>query len=188
MPDQKIPAPGRSRLGRSRDSALWNHYLDSLEGEESNGNAGGDAEDYFYQQARDFDPRKAVNEYAQGAYQEIFNGTGGVGQQLDDLRGRSVGSGRLDTGFFDRDSGEVMQRGQADLNSRIAQQSTAAAGMNLSRINSIGDYGANRRSRYLDMLSGGLDREQAAKNASRKATNDTLSTVGQFAGLALGFL
>jgi hypothetical protein len=142
--------------------ALNSRYITAL-GQDDAAGTGAEAE--YRKRALAFDPTKSINDFAKGAYGEVFSSPGGVGDQLTNLKGAAVGAGRLDTGFFDRDQGEVVERGQQDLNSRILGASVQGAGMTLQNNEDIGQYGQNVRSRYLDLLSGGIDRAQADANA-----------------------
>lgn len=74
--------------------------------------------------ASGFDAGAALKTYADGATSDFFK------QQkisLDALRGSSVGAGRLDTGFFDKDQGDVIEELGRGYTSDIAKQAVAAA-------------------------------------------------------------
>lgn len=75
---------------------------------------------------RDFDAGAAMKEYAKGAYSDFERG---VKTSLDSLRGLSVGEGRLDTGFFDKDQGDVITELGRGYTSDIAKQALNAAGI-----------------------------------------------------------
>src|SRR5688500_16009957 len=56
--------------------------------------------------ADDFDASKQLDTWARGAYANVSEGST---DQLRDLEGQSVSQGRLDTGFYDEDRGEVIE-------------------------------------------------------------------------------
>jgi len=73
-----------------------------------------------------YDAGAAVNSYARGAASDFFRDTGVA---LDDLRARSVAAGRVDTGLFDKDQGDVVTELGRGFTSDIARQAVAAAGI-----------------------------------------------------------
>ena len=122
------------------------------------------AEDSYYGRALAFDPMRSVERYARGAGDIARTG---FREELRDLRGDAVGRGRLDTGFFDEDVGDLWKDTQRDLNSRIAMQATEAAGLELRNNEGIGQYGANVQDRYRDMLAVIRARQTAENNVRR---------------------
>lgn len=129
-----------------------------------------------------FDPRAAFKEYATGA-NEDFRRT--LGTELRGLRD-SAAPGRMDTGFYDVDRGEIgkdlASRFSADLNRRALD----TAGMRQRQIEYTGNYGMSRGQDYQDMLAGTLDRETAERNAKRKFKGDLIGGAMQLGGAALG--
>ena len=81
---------------------------------------GAGMEQEYDRRALAFDPQESLNRYATGAWDTIQHGVGGMDDQLRDLRGSAVGSGRLDTGFFDEDQGAVINRGLQSFGSALA--------------------------------------------------------------------
>lgn len=126
----------------------------------------------YVKQLEDYDPAAAVKQYATGAWNAAYGEVGGVRDQLATLAGKSVGAGRLDTGFFDLDQGDVINRATDSLNANIAQQSVAASGQKLGAIGQLGTYANEERSRYLDLLTGGMNFEQSRKNAEAQRSAD----------------
>jgi hypothetical protein len=128
-------------------------------------------QDEYIRRALSFDPTKAVGDTARGAWSSIVGDVGGLKDMLRDLKGQSVGSGRLDTGFFDEDQGAVVNRAVENLNANIAQGSLQATSMAQRNIEDIGSYASQSRARYLDLLTGGLNQQIAQQEAAaaRKA-------------------
>jgi hypothetical protein len=147
-------------------------------------------------QPESYDAGAAVKEYAGGA---LDTAKTAIGDQLQQLRSQSGRGGHVDTGYFDRDQGEVIQRvgrefanavsGQAVNAAGITSASrTAASGQRLGALESAAGIGAGLEegsaNRYADLLSGGLDRQQAQANADaqRKATR-TSGILGLIGGI-----
>jgi hypothetical protein len=128
----------------------------------------------------EFDPFEAVGTSARAGF-ETFRDD--FSEFLRDFRGQQVGSGRLDTGFAVEDEDRVLFRGLQDLNRQIAGQALGASSLKLSAISRADQS----RDRFLDLLSGGLDREQAKKNAKFGA-DDFFSSVLPTVGAALPFI
>src|SRR5688572_13081478 len=71
----------------------------------ANRNAANTATDAYLDKATNFDAGASFKEFADGAYGSFQTN---LGKELRNLAGRSVGAGRLDTGFFDEDQGQVI--------------------------------------------------------------------------------
>lgn len=130
---------GRLNNFRSERTEAWNPS--NLRGVSTaplrNFNAGGTMRDYLTQsggtQTWDtnatgatsaYDPRAAVDEYARGAAAQSRHV---LAEQLEGAENAAARSGRLNTGFFDREKGSVIRRVGEDLNSRIATKAVDAA-------------------------------------------------------------
>ncbi len=124
-------------------------------------------QDEYIRRALSFDPSQAVADTARGTWSSIVSDVGGLKDMLRDLKGQSVGSGRLDTGFFDEDQGAVINRAVENLNSQVAQGSLQATGMAQRNIEDIGSYASQSRARYLDLLTGGLNQQIAQQEAAK---------------------
>ncbi len=107
---------------------------------------------------------------------------------LRDLKGSSVRNGRLNTGFFDEDAGELALDSERNLNNLISQQSIQALGMQQTNDARLLGAGENQQQQYLDLLSGGLDREQAEKNRQEQRRSSMWGSLAQLGGTAIGFL
>ena len=167
------------------------------------GQIGQDAVRTGYERTRDFDPSKALNEYARGAWGEILTGEGGIKDQLRDLRGQAVGAGRLDTGFFDEDQGAVIRRGMSTFGNQLAQQSMNATALMQRNNQALYGIGAEQQGVSMDALASRREeminarREQQERRRKRKrgiagAIGGVLGGVGGFlvggpAGAAAGY-
>jgi hypothetical protein len=127
-----------------------------------------------------FDPRAAFQEYAGGA-QRMFMDE--LGRELTTLRGQSVGAGRLETGFWDLDQGDVIRNVSGDFQNRIASGALQTAGMEQQRRGDLLASGTEARNRYFDLLAGTYDR---ATDAYRWNKQNRKKGLGAFLGGTLG--
>lgn len=144
---------------------------------------GRDLERTYIDRAKSFDPSKALDDYARGAFGQVSQN---ISDQLRDLTGRAVGSGRLNTGFFDEDQGEVVNRNLSDFNNQLLSHALDAESMGLQNLQSLGSYAANKQNTYYDLLSGGMDRETAEENARRQREASLFGGLAQLAGTYIG--
>lgn len=128
------------------------------------------AEQEGYQAFRDFDPTQAFQQYTDATLHQTGNA---LGDALQRMAGAAVGSGRLRTGFFDRDQGETARRFYSDANDRINQAALQTAGMRQQQLGTLLGYGQQARTRYLDLLNGNFDRVTGIQN-SQYGTSDFL--------------
>src|SRR5690606_15228267 len=159
-------------------ATLKNRFITALSASERRGR---EAEDEYFRRAREFDPSVAVRTAAEGAWASLLPQVRDV---ITDLRGRMVGAGRLRGGYGEMDEDEVWNRATQQLASEIARNAMSAAGLQLQNIQGLGGYGQAVTNRYLDMLAGGLDREQMAENARRRRRGG----IGALLGTGLGAL
>lgn len=136
---------------------------------------------------------RLTNFNAKGALEDFTRGAVDQSQlafrnNLRDLKGRSVKNGRLNTGFFDEDAGELALDSERNLNNLISQQSINALGMQQTNDARLLGAGENQQQQYLDLLSGGLDREQAEKNRREQRRSSMWGSLAQLGGTAIGFL
>lgn len=162
------------------NSGLKNRFLSQLDPTEARANR---AEDFYLDKATSFDPSAALDRYAGGVTSRLRRD---IGRDVDTLRGQQVGMGRLDTGFATEDEDRVVtdlgERAQEDLD-RAALQTT---GMDMQNYQNVGQYGQNTRNTFLDLMSGGLDRETAEANAKRQMWASIVSGLTGVAGAAVG--
>lgn len=95
-----------------------------------------------------FDPTEYGTTFARGAYGDF---QAQLGDELTNLTNRSVGAGRLRTGFFDQDQGGVVMRLGSDFNNRIAQASTVFSGQRLDALRSGAQLREGAVSRIADL-------------------------------------
>lgn len=161
-------------------ATLKNRFITALSASERRGR---EVEDEYLRRAREFDPSGAVRTAAEGAWASILPQ---VRDAITGLRGRMVGAGRLRGGYGEMDEDEVWNRATQQLTSEIARNAMSAAGLQLQNIQGIGGYGQAVTNRYLDLLAGGLDREQMAENARRRRRGGIGSLIGAGLGAAVG--
>lgn len=126
--------------------------------------------------ALSFDPSQAVDEFGQGFLSDAREG---LGEEFEDLVGGSVGRGRLRTGFFQRDAGNLFKDFNRRVSNAIAQASLQASGQKLQNIQGLQAFGSDLLGQQTDLLGGALDRATAEENAG--------GGFGNFLGRALGF-
>jgi hypothetical protein len=112
--------------------------------------------------AEAFDPSQAVTNFGSGFLDEAREG---LGQDFESLVGESVGSGRLRTGFFQRDAGRLFQDFNRRVSNAIALQSLEASRQSLSNIQGLQRTGSDLLGQQIDVLGGAFDRSTAEENA-----------------------
>lgn len=140
-------------------------------------------EDATYDKAAAFDPAAAYKEYMGGARSAAEDS---LGTQLKAMAGQAVGQGRLDTGFYDLDQGDVARNVWADYGRTMSGAALQTAGMQQQQNFGMLDYGAQRRNRYFDLLASGYDRSLAKENAKQARKGGFLKTLGKIGGAVLG--
>lgn len=147
-------------------------------------NAIGEEEQATRRAARDlrgFDPREAAQESARAQFDTFRED---LKEDFRTLRGRQVGSGRIDTGFGDEDEERFLRDRLDRLDRAVATRATNLSGQRLQQLGMV-----NRtRGRFLDMLSGQLDRETAEENARRQQLASILGGVTGTIGSIVPFL
>lgn len=144
-------------------------------------NQGNVATGNYLDYATNFDASKGLNDFAKGAY-------GTISEQLDkrlkDLTGSAVGAGRLNTGFFDEDQGEVVRGAQRDFSNAIASQAVNAQGQQLQNAEGLASFGQGQQRDANDLLT---SRREELENAYREEqARKRKSGFGGFIGGALG--
>lgn len=125
------------------------------------------------ERARDFDFRSAFDESMRGYRRDFMED---FGREAEGVRSSLAGSGRLLTGFGEED----YRRWEDEQGENFANASARMA-----RALATKQYNARQQSadRYLELLSGGLDREQARENAKRQQLASILQGVGSAASI-----
>jgi len=142
-----------------------------------------DAERGAYERAKSFDPSAAYGTYMEGARSKAADT---LGQQLKQLAGQAVGAGRLDTGFYDMDQGDVVRNVWDDYGRTASAAALQTAGMQQQNNFGLLNYGAEARNRYLDLLHGGYDRATAEKAAKDAKKGGFLGGLGKIVGGVVG--
>lgn len=174
---------GRNVPGWNMDE-FRKDYLKGLGEEEQ---FGLDAERDAYAQAKAWDPSAAFGQYAEAATGEAGES---LKKQLEALAGRSAGMGRIDTGFYDLDQGDVVRDVYGDLNRNLQSKALEVTGMQQQNNFGLLNYGQEARNRYFDLLTGFGDRRYAElypppKQKSGTSFGDFLKTGASIAALAL---
>lgn len=130
-----------------------------------------------------FDPGAAFNTFATGAWS---GAQAGFKENLRDLKGAAAGSGRLDTGFYDDDVGELARSTMDDFGRTIAGASLNVAGMQQNQNQFLGGQAMESENRYLDMLSGERDRQDAIEEAKANRKQQGKSALWGAVGGGLG--
>lgn len=97
-----------------------------------------------YQDLHNFDPNQAFQTYAKSAWDQSSEG---LAKQLDALSERSAAAGRIGTGFFDKDQGQVVRDVMRDYDNTISSAALNTANMDLSRRGALLNYGAQQQGR-----------------------------------------
>lgn len=185
------PSPGVPRPRSRGSTGLWGgdwnkfatttgHWNRAIQGQLDRGQQA--TEDYL-DRARAFDARAGLNEWASGAFSML---SGDLNRTLGDMAGQATGAGRLNTGFFDEDRGQVIQNVMRDFSQALAQQAMAAQGMQLQNDQALGAYGQRMTETGMEGLQArreeqiNNERERAARRRARGAAIGGL--LGQVAG------
>lgn len=140
-----------------------------------------------------FDPTAAIQRYANAQWDTAINDpTKGLKRQLTDLGGRSVGAGRLDTGFYDADQGDVISNVMRGYGNSVASTAVTGAGMEQANNATLYGEGADKTTQGLDLLTGRYNEQQttAADKAARarsKKRGIGSAIGGLLGGVAGGF-
>lgn len=132
-----------------------------------------------------YDPTAALQQYGAAAGSQ-FNTA--LNQNLKSLQGRAASAGRLKTGFYDQDVGRLTTNLAQQYQTDLAGEALGAAQLKANTLGTAAGYAEDEQNRYLDVLSGQLDREQARKNQVAQQQSSVWGTAGEVAGAALPFL
>lgn len=159
--------------------------------------------DGFQPRSYDFDPSQAMSEYAGGALSDM---DATVKRRLTDLRRDAGAQGRLETGMFDEDQGDVITEVARGTSSDLARQATTLAGFkndatmagDRTRLGALdagasgrvglagqaGNYASSAGGNYMDALVGGMNNEQNKANASAEQAENRRRGIFGFLGTA----
>lgn len=135
--------------------------------------------------AIEFDPSAAVNEYAQGAWGSMQMD---LSKYLDELRGGAVGAGRLDTGLYDYDQGQIMNEALSRFTNQLSQTSLGAASLEQQRNQALMGFLQGREGAINEGYAGMLDYETGLANARGQSRSALYGALGQVGGSAVGML
>jgi len=174
----------------------WNDSGSIIAGQGRTAAAAGDYGDAatsdYYKRISSFDPTEAVNKYAAGTWATAKGGPGGFDETLGRLKGESVGAGRLDSGFYDADVGDLYRKTVSDYGNTLSRASLDATRMQMQNNEAIGQFGQDETGLNLELGSGRAEqlindaREKAARRRQKKRGIGGL--IGGVAGGIGGFM
>lgn len=141
------------------------------------------ASDAYLDRATNFDASESLNTYARGAWGSISDA---LGHQLSDLKGSAVGAGRFDSGFFDEDSGEVVNRATDQFSNAIARESMNALSAEQRNTESLAGFGSRRSENASDMIGQRYEMEENAAREEAERKRRRRSGIGSAIGGVLG--
>lgn len=156
------------------------------------GQYGSDATADYYKRISSFDPTAAVNKYASGAWAAAKGGPGGFDDTLARLKGEAAGGGRLNSGFYDQDVGDLYRKTVSDYSAGLDKTALDATRMQMVNNEAIGQFGQDETGLNLELGSGRAEqlindaREKAARRRQRKRGIGGL--IGGVAGGVGGFV
>lgn len=153
----------------------------ALEELERSRGVGREAENEFFQRSLGFDAQAAAEESSRGIIGSL---SGDLQKNLEFARGQAVGSGRLETGFFDEDRGRLFEDFNERVANAIARNALSAQQLNLANTQGIGQFGQQLGNRFVNLLGGSLDRATAQENAENRGGG----LFGTLLGGALGLV
>lgn len=127
-----------------------------------------------------FDPRQAYGQFMRGAAGQTRTI---LGQQLDRLAGSAAGAGRLDTGFYDLDKGNVMRNVMGDFGNVMDRAALTTTGMEQGQLQYNQNSAADRVSRSYDLLAGGWDQQRADQARQDRISAERRARGGWFGKL-----
>jgi hypothetical protein len=143
------------------------------------------ARKYYLQKLEGFDPAAAFKQYETGALGDLKTT---LGRNLQDLAGSEAGSGRLNTGYYALDTGDLIDRVSQDYANRMLSGALDVNNQQLGAMGQAANYSLGAGATAGEMQSAQLDRELAAKNAAAKRRAGLWGALGTAAGGVGGFL
>lgn len=116
----------------------------------------------------EFDPNEAAKRSAEAQFETIERP---LKENVERLRGEQVGRGRLNTGFGFEDEDRLVRGTFEELARTLGRNALTSSGQQLQAFGLEGD-----------LVSGGLDREQAEKNAKKRRRGGLFGALGAVAG------
>ena len=155
------------------------------------GGYGSGATAKYYNDLSTFDPTAALNKYASGAWKTAKEGPGGFDDTLAKMKGSAVGAGRLDSGYFDQDTGDLYRKTVADYSSDLDRHALDATRMQMQNTEALGQFGEDQTGLNLELGSGRAEqlindaREKAERR--RKQKRGIGGLIGGTIGAGIGF-
>jgi hypothetical protein len=171
-----------NRRGEYNPTAFRNRFLSSFDPAQRVAES---TEADYLKRARSYDPQASFERTAGAAYDANRDE---LRRDLRDEESAAAESGRLDTGFYDFDRGEVRRRADESFNRELAGHALNTEGLRLRNQEGIGQYAQYAGNRYLDLMTGGLDRAEAEAEARRRRGSGIGRVIGTVAGGVGGFL
>lgn len=140
------------------------------------GQQGQTATQNYLARALAFDPTEAINTYARGAWAAAQPG---IKDTMAEVAGGAA-AGRINTGFFDMDRGDVMNRAYTNFQNTLNQNAITGAEMSMRNNAQIGQFGQEQQNRYTDLL---MSRRQEIENAAREEAERKRRKKGFFGNL-----
>lgn len=123
-----------------------------------------------------FDPEAAVNRWAQGAW---GNTLADVKKQSAALRAQAGGAGRLDTGFYDEDQGDLVKGITDAFGNNLAQTSVQAAQIKANALTAAGDQRLRGFGLQDEMTRSGADNRIRLASTVDRGRLDALDAAGR---------
>jgi hypothetical protein len=184
-PMAAMPSAGhffqRALAGRKAKLPGYGQRLDTMAQEQATFSQG--KEQAAYEAANAYNPEDAYAKYMEAARSGAADT---LGTQLKALAGHATAAGRLNTGFYDLDQGDVARNVWADYGRTAASGALQVAGLQNQKNQQMLGYGQDTTNRYLDLLAAGYDRKTAEQNAKRARSGGFLKTLGKVGGALLG--
>ena len=185
-PPQVSGDPGTAYRNNPLVPANWNgaNFRGRMEDAIDTESSATSQPNYAFARASAFDPAAAFRDYTTAAKGEFDSD---LATQLKTLAGQSVGSGHLDTGFYDMDKGALVKQLAAQYNDKISQAALEATGQGVTNNKNLLDAAEQNNADYLSLLGGTYDRAQNEwYNAQAHKGGGLGSVLGSLAGAALG--
>lgn len=137
---------------------------------------GNTAQDAYLNDLLGYDATSAADKTAQGMWNQFATN---LETELPKLRGSEGAAGRLGSGWGYQDEDQWVRQGEDSVANAIAQNALQAQGLNLQAYNSLGNYGNAATNRYLDVLTGMRDTQEAQDARANSLWGSLLGSAGK---------
>lgn len=148
---------------------------------------GEEAQNQYLKTAEGFDPTASIQKYASAQWDTAMNDpVSGLKRQLSNLSGVATGAGRLDTGFYDQDQGDVINNVTKGYANSVA--STALEGTRMAQENNqnLGSYGERQSGLGLDVAGARYSELQAKAEEKAARARSKKRGIGSAIGGLIG--